>query len=105
MEACNEFEYKTPSVLVLTRQNIPVIDRERYLPAEGALKGGYIIADSEGDPEIILISTGSEVSICLNVFEKLKEEGINSRVVSMPCFNIFEKQPKKYRDMVLTSKS
>ncbi len=95
---------KTPSVLVLTRQNIPVIDRERYLPAEGALKGGYIIAEGEGDPEIILISTGSEVSICLNVFEKLKEEGINTRVVSLPCFNIFEKQPKKYRDMVLPPK-
>jgi len=91
----------TPSVLVLTRQNIPVIDREKYLPANGSLKGGYIIADSEDEPEIILISTGSEVSICLEVFEKLKNEGINTRVVSLPCFRLFDKQPREYRDMIL----
>jgi len=92
---------KSPSVLVLTRQNIPVIDRDKYLSADGSLKGGYIIADSDGEPEIILISTGSEVSICLEVFEKLKEEGINPRVVSLPCFSLFEKQSREYRDTVL----
>ena len=92
---------KKPSVLVLTRQNIPVIDRDKFLPAEGAINGGYILADGEGDPEIILISTGSEVSICLEVYEKLKDEGINSRVVSLPCFSLFEKQSREYRDMVL----
>ena len=92
---------KSPSVLVLTRQNIPVIDRDKYLSADGSLKGGYIIADSEGEPEIILISTGSEVSICLEVFEKLKEEGINPRVVSLPCFSLFERQSREYRDTVL----
>ncbi len=92
---------KTPSVLVLTRQNIPVIDRKRYMSADGALNGGYIIADGEGEPEIILISTGSEVSICLQVFEKLKEDGINARVVSLPCFSLFEKQSKEYRYSVL----
>jgi len=92
---------KSPSVLVLTRQNIPVIDRDKYLSADGSLKGGYIIADSDGEPGIILISTGSEVSICLEVFEKLKEEGINPRVVSLPCFSLFEKQSREYRDTVL----
>ena len=94
---------KTPSVLVLTRQNIPVIDREKYGPANGALKGGYIIADTGNEPEIILISTGSEVSICLEVFEKLKSEGIDSRVVSLPCFSLFDKQPEEYRNKVLPS--
>jgi len=93
----------TPSVLVLTRQNVPVIDREKYLPAEGALKGGYIIADCVGEPEIILISTGSEVSLCLEVFEKLKAEGINSRVVSLPCWNLFEKQSQEYKESILPS--
>ena len=92
---------KSPSVLILTRQNIPVIDRDKYLSADGSLKGGYIIADSDGEPEIILISPGSEVSICLEVFEKLKEEGINPRVVSLPCFSLFEKQSREYRDTVL----
>jgi len=92
---------KSPSVLVLTRQNIPVIDRDKYLPAEGSSKGGYIIADSDEEPEIILISTGSEVSICLEVFEKLKEEGINPRVVSLPCFSLFENQSEEYKDKVL----
>ncbi len=92
---------KSPSVLVLTRQNIPVIDRDKYLSADGSLKGGYIIADSDGELGIILISTGSEVSICLEVFEKLKEEGINPRVVSLPCFSLFEKQSREYRDTVL----
>ncbi len=92
---------RTPSVLVLTRQNIPVIDRSKYNSADGALKGGYIIADSDNEPDIILISTGSEVSICIEVFEKLKIEGISSRVVSMPCFSLFDKQPQDYRDTVL----
>jgi transketolase len=92
-----------PSVLVLTRQNVPVIDRGKYLPAEGALKGGYIIADCMSEPEIILISTGSEVSLCLEVFEKLKAEGINSRVVSLPCWSLFEKQSQEYKESILPS--
>ncbi len=90
-------------VFVLTRQGVPVIDRQKYLSAEGALKGGYVIADSDGEPEIIIISTGSEVSICLGVYEKLKEEGIGSRVVSLPCWDIFERQSKQYRESILPS--
>ena len=90
-----------PVVFALTRQGIPIIDRDKYSSAEGALRGGYILADSNAKPEIILISTGSEVSVCLGVYEKLKEEGINSRVVSLPSWEIYEKQDKSYKEMVL----
>ena len=90
-----------PAAFVLTRQNVPVIDRERYAAAEGALAGGYVLADSEGTPDIILISTGSEVHICLEVYEKLREMGKNPRVVSLPCWSLFESQPQEYRDSVL----
>ncbi len=92
-----------PVVFVLTRQNVPVIDRKRYRSAEGALKGGYIIADSDERPEIIIISTGSEVNLCLGVHERLKEEGIPSRVVSLPCWDIFERQSERYKETVLPS--
>ena len=90
-----------PAAFVLTRQNVPVIDRERYAAAEGALAGGYVLADSDGTPDIILISTGSEVHICLEVYEKLREMGENPRVVSLPCWSLFESQPQEYRDSVL----
>ena len=90
-----------PVVFALTRQGVPVIDRKKYSSAEGALKGGYIIADSNGEPEIIIISTGSEVNLCLGVYEKLKDEGINSRVVSLPSWDIFEKQSQKYKEKIL----
>lgn len=90
-----------PSALALTRQNVPVIDRDKYNSAKDAIKGGYIIADCDGTPEVILISTGSEVHLCLGAYEKLFEEGINARVVSMPCWSIFENQPYEYRQKVL----
>ncbi|MCY3985803.1 MAG: transketolase [Candidatus Dadabacteria bacterium] len=90
-----------PAAFVLTRQNVPVIDRERYAAAEEALQGGYVLADSDGTPDIIMISTGSEVHICLEVYEKLSEMGKNPRVVSLPCWNLFEAQPQEYRDSVL----
>jgi len=93
-----------PVVFALTRQGIPVIDREKYSSADGAEKGGYIIADSDGEPDLIIISTGSEVHLCLGVYEKLKEEGISSRVVSLPSWDIFEKQTDKYKEVVLPSK-
>ena len=92
-----------PVVFTLTRQGVPVIDREKYSSADGARKGGYVVADSNGEPEIIIISTGSEVSLCLSVYEKLKDEGINSRVVSLPCWDIFEKQTDKYKEQILPS--
>jgi len=93
--------FDRPAAFVLTRQNVPVIDRDRYAAAEGALAGGYVLADSDGTPDIILISTGSEVHICLEVYEKLRETGRNPRVVSLPCWSLFEAQPQKYKDSVL----
>lgn len=90
-----------PLALVLTRQNVPVIDRNKYSSAEGALKGAYILADSDEEPEIIIISTGSEVSVCLGVYEQLKSEGFNSRVISMPCWSLFDSQTDEYKEKVL----
>jgi len=90
-----------PTAFILTRQNVPIIDRDRYGAADGALAGGYVIADSDGTPDIILISTGSEVHICLEVYEKLREMKANPRVVSLPCWSLFEAQPQEYKDRVL----
>jgi transketolase len=91
-----------PVALVLTRQNVPVLDRSRYASAEGARRGGYVLADPEdGDPELILIATGSEVQLAVGAHELLAEEGIRSRVVSLPCWEAFERQEAAYRDEVL----
>jgi transketolase len=91
-----------PVALVLTRQNVPVIDRSRYAPAEGLRRGGYVLADAEGgDPELILIATGSEVALALSAHEELSAEGIRSRVVSLPCCELFDRQDEAYRDEVL----
>jgi transketolase len=91
-----------PVALILTRQNVPVIDRERYAPAAGLRRGGYVIADpAEGDPEVILIATGSEVALALGAHEELLGEGIRSRVVSLPCWELFDRQDHAYRDQVL----
>ena len=91
-----------PVCLILSRQNMPTLDRTRYAPASGLANGAYVLADtSEGDPEVILIGTGSEVSLCVDAYEKLTAEGIKSRVVSMPSWELFDHQPKEYRDRVL----
>ncbi len=90
-----------PTALVLTRQNLPTIDRGKYAAAEGVKKGGYILADSENQPQIILIATGSEVHLCLRAYEELKAKGIAARVVSMPSTSVFERQPQSYREQVL----
>jgi len=90
-----------PVALILTRQNVPTIDRDKYAPAEGALKGAYILADSKGKPDVILIGTGSEVQLCLGAYEKLKKQGIKARVVSMPCWSIYEMQGTDYWEEVL----
>ncbi len=90
-----------PVALILTRQNVPTIDRDKYAPAEGALKGAYILADSKGKPDIILIGTGSEVQLCLGAYEKLKKQGIKARVVSMPCWSVYEMQDQEYWEEVL----
>jgi transketolase len=91
-----------PVALVLTRQNVPVFDRSRYGAAEGLRRGGYVLADVEGgDPEVILIATGSEVALTLAAHEELSGEGIRSRVVSLPCWELFDRQGQAYRDEVL----
>ncbi len=90
-----------PLALVLTRQTVPIFDRSRYASAAGLRRGGYVIADCEGEPELILIATGSEVQLALGAHEALIDEGIRSRVVSLPCWEIFERQDASYRDAVL----
>ncbi len=91
-----------PVALVLTRQDVPILDRGRYASAEGLRRGGYVLADPEGgDPEVILIATGSEVPLAAAAHEQLIAEGVRSRVVSMPCWELFERQERSYQDEVL----
>jgi transketolase len=91
-----------PAMFALSRQPLPTLDRSRYAPASGVARGAYVLADPpDGKPEVILISSGSEVSLCVDAHEKLLAEGIRSRVVSMPSWDIFEDQTQAYRDSVL----
>ena len=91
-----------PAVLVLSRQGLPTLDRGRYAPASGVSRGAYVLADAPGgNPEVIIIASGSEVSLAVEAHEKLLSEGIRSRVVSMPSWEIFEHQPRAYRESVL----
>jgi transketolase len=91
-----------PACLVLSRQALPVFDRTRYAPASGLARGAYILADAkDGRPEIILIGTGSEVQLCIEVYNRLSAEGVAARVVSMPSWELFELQGKPYQDSVL----
>ena len=91
-----------PVALVLTRQNVPVLDRARYASAAGLRRGGYVLADPDGgDPELILIATGSEVALALAAHEELIGEGVRSRVVSLPSWELFDRQDQSYRDDVL----
>ena len=92
----------TPAVLALSRQPLPTIDRKKYAPASGVAQGAYILADAPGaNPEVILIASGSEVSLAVEAHEKLLAGGIRSRVVSLPSWEIFDHQPQEYRDKVL----
>ena len=90
-----------PTALVLSRQAIPTLDREKYASAEGVLKGGYVLGDCEGEPEVILIGTGSELPMVADAYEVLKADGVKARVVSLPSWYLFEKQDQAYRDSVL----
>jgi len=95
-----------PCCLILTRQAIPTFDRTKYAAASGLSRGAYIMADAPGNgpdspPDVILIGTGSEVRLCISAFEQLSKEGIKARVVSMPSWELFERQDKSYRDEVL----
>ncbi|MGZ8843649.1 MAG: transketolase [Pyrinomonadaceae bacterium] len=104
-----------PTALALTRQKVPLIDRKKFAPAEGLRKGGYVLAKADGvrsptvregsaasaSPKLILIATGSEVSLALEAREQLQKDGIPTRVVSMPCLELFQEQSQDYRDEVL----
>ena len=91
-----------PAVIALSRQALPTLDRTKYAPATGVARGAYVLADSpEGNPEVILIASGSEVSLAVDAHEALLLEGIRSRVVSMPSWEIFDHQTAEYRDSVL----
>jgi transketolase len=91
-----------PVVFILTRQALPTVDRTKYASAEGVAKGAYVLADAEdGKPDVLLLASGSEVSLCVDAYEQLKAEGIKARVVSMPSWELFEHQSPEYRDSVL----
>ncbi len=91
-----------PACLVLSRQALPTLDRTRYAPAAGVARGAYVLADAaDGKPQVLLIGTGSEVTLCIEAYEALKQEGIAARVVSMPSWELFEQQDQAYRDQVL----
>ncbi|MGE0475065.1 MAG: transketolase C-terminal domain-containing protein, partial [Nitrospirales bacterium] len=93
-----------PVVLVLTRQAVPTIDRTVYAAASGVAKGAYILADPpDRTPDVLLLGTGSEVSLCLRAHEQLAADGIRSRVVSMPSWELFEKQSPEYKESVMPS--
>ena len=91
-----------PVALFLTRQNIPTLDRTKYAAASGVARGAYILADAaDGKPDVILMGTGSELSLCVDAYEKLTQSGVKARVVSMPCWELFEDQDLAYRQKVL----
>jgi transketolase len=90
-----------PTALVLTRQNVPVFDRSTYASAEGVRRGGYVLADSDGAPEVILMATGSEVALAVDAYEELTGDGVKTRVVSLPSWFLFDLQDEAYRESVL----
>jgi transketolase len=91
-----------PAALVLSRQGVPTLDRSKYAAASGVAKGAYVLGDAPaGKPEVILIGTGSELSLCVSAYEQLIADGVRARVVSMPSWDLFEKQSDDYRNEVL----
>jgi transketolase len=91
-----------PVALILSRQALPTLDRTKYGAAAGLAKGAYVVADAaDGKPDVLLMASGSEVSLCVEAYERLKGEGIKARVISMPSWELFDHQPKSYRDGVI----
>jgi transketolase len=91
-----------PAALILTRQDVPTFDRGKYAPASGLARGAYILADAAGGkPDVLLMASGSEVALCVEAHERLTAEGIRSRVISMPSWELFDDQDAAYRDSVL----
>ncbi len=93
-----------PVAIILTRQNVPIIDQDKYAKADNLDKGAYILSDCDGEPQVILMATGSEVHLILEAQEKLKEQSIKARVVSFPSWELFEKQSNEYKEKVLPKK-
>jgi transketolase len=94
--------HHAPVALLLSRQPIPTLDRERYGSATGVARGAYVLADAPGgQPDLILLASGSEVGLCIAAYEQLSSEGVRVRVVSMPSWELFEQQDQAYRDHVL----
>jgi transketolase len=91
-----------PALIVLSRQALPTLDRSRLGAASGVARGAYVLAEAQGGaPQVLLLATGSEVALCLEARERLQGEGIRARVVSMPCWTLFDRQDPGYRDAVL----
>src|SRR5690606_38913849 len=91
-----------PTALVLTRQNLPTLDRNKYAPASGTAQGAYVLADAPGgQPELILMASGSELSLAVEAYEQLSQQGAKVRVVSVPSMELFEDQESSYREQVL----
>nr|MBC8481315.1 transketolase [Planctomycetota bacterium] len=93
-------ENKVPATMFLTRQNLPVLDQDKYGSAKNVEKGAYVLIEEE-NPDCLLLATGSELQLAVNAHEKLAAEGIKAQVVSMPCWELFEQQPQEYKDSVL----
>jgi transketolase len=91
---------ETPSILALSRQAVPAL-RTEYSKDNLSAKGGYVLSEASSDPQVVLIGTGTETSLCIDAQKKLEEKGISTRVVSMPCTDLFAEQPKRYQDQVL----
>ena len=90
-----------PAALALSRQGLPVLDRTKYAPAAGVRRGAYVLADTDGKPDVLLLASGSEVPFCLDAREQLAKDGIEARVISMPSWELFERQEQEYRDSVI----
>src|SRR5262249_47186349 len=95
--------HREPAALILSRQALPTLDRSRVAPASGVARGGSVLADTDGIPDVILMATGSEVSLAMSARDELAASGIEARVVSMPCWELFDRQPREYRESVLPS--
>ena len=92
----------TPVALILTRQALPTLDRKKYGAPGGLARGAYVLADApNGNPDVLLLATGSEVALCVQAYEQLMREGINARVISMPCWRLFEAEDQSYRESIL----
>jgi len=94
-----------PAAILLSRQSLPTLDRNKFAPASGVAQGAYVLADSKGDPDVVLLASGSEVSLCMDAYDDLSGQGISTRVVSMPSWELFEQQDQAYRSKVIPSSS